>query len=303
MLSYLTTNLFDSPAQALVNTVNTVGVMGKGIALHFRELYPTMFDEYQRLCEEGKLDIGKLYVYRTPNKIIVNFPTKRHWRRPSRVEYIEAGLKTFAKHYADYGIASASFPQLGCGNGELDWKSQVQPLMEKYLRDLPIPIFIHLYTQSADFVPERLDEEYRREVMRQRRQVSFKQFWRDLQALTGSSPDEAAQQDLFSPRVWLDEEFLYLQPSAGAEHQLIEVYRGDLEDLWNALRLKGVIHSQELPQAVLDRNAADELMNVLEQLDYLKPLTIREREHDAPLRGLQYAPPAQLDEPLIFEAV
>lgn len=302
MLSYLTTSLFDSPAHALVNTVNIVGVMGKGIALHFKRLYPAMFAEYQRLCEERKLDIGKLHVYRTPNKIIVNFPTKRHWRNPSRVEYIEAGLKAFVRHYADYGIASASFPQLGCGNGELDWRTQVQPLMERYLRDLPIPIYIHLYTKPADFVPERLDEAYRREVLRERRQVSFVHFWQDLQALTGSSAEEAAQQGLFGPRVWLDDEFLHLQPSEDGQGQPIAVYRDDLEDMWNVLRLKGTIHRGELPQVVLDHGAADWLMDLLERLDYLKPVSIRQHEQDRPVRGLQYAPPAEVEAPIVIEA-
>ncbi len=143
MITYLETSLLDSPALALINTVNTVGVMGKGIALSFKKLYPAMFAEYQRLCGQKKLDIGKLFVYTTPNKIVVNFPTKTHWRLPSRPEYIEAGLCAFVAHYSDYGISSASFPQLGCGNGKLDWPTQVQPLMERYLHLLPIPIYIH----------------------------------------------------------------------------------------------------------------------------------------------------------------
>ncbi|HLD94727.1 MAG TPA: macro domain-containing protein, partial [Anaerolineales bacterium] len=157
MITYLDISLFDSPAQTLVNTVNTVGVMGKGIALAFKQLYPEMYQEYRKLCEERKFTVGMLYIYRTPNKIVVNFPTKQHWRTPSRLDYIEAGLKKFVDRYQDYGISSVSFPQLGCGNGELDWQKQVQPLMEKYLKDLPIPVYIHLYPQDPDFVPERLD--------------------------------------------------------------------------------------------------------------------------------------------------
>ncbi|HXV97424.1 MAG TPA: macro domain-containing protein, partial [Anaerolineae bacterium] len=160
MLTYLTINLFKSPAQTLVNTVNTVGVMGKGIAKTFKQLYPEMYQEYRRLCQEKKLTIGKLYIYRTPNKIVVNFPTKKHWRNPSRVEYIQIGLEEFVKVYDRYGISSVSFPQLGCGNGELDWEQQVKPVMEQYLKDLPIPVYIHLYPKLPDFVPERLEAEY-----------------------------------------------------------------------------------------------------------------------------------------------
>jgi len=86
MLSYVTTSLFDSPAQTLVNTVNTVGVMGKGIAAKFKQRYPEMYTRYREVCAAGQLETGKLLLYRTPNKWVLNFPTKRDWRQPSRVE-------------------------------------------------------------------------------------------------------------------------------------------------------------------------------------------------------------------------
>ena len=84
MLSYVSGDLFQSPAQTLVSTVNTVGVMGKGVALGFKRIYPEMFDVYQRLCETGELQIGRLFLYRTPNKFILNFPTKTTWRSSMR---------------------------------------------------------------------------------------------------------------------------------------------------------------------------------------------------------------------------
>jgi len=86
-----------------------------------------------------------LHVYHAADKIIVNFPTKKHWRNPSQLIYIEAGLETFVADYERYGITSVAFPQLGCGNGELGWEGQVKPVMERYLKDLPIPVYIHLY--------------------------------------------------------------------------------------------------------------------------------------------------------------
>ncbi|MFH1086302.1 MAG: macro domain-containing protein, partial [Chloroflexota bacterium] len=117
MILYVTGSLFQSPAQVLVNTVNTVGVMGKGVALEFKRLYPDMFAEYRRLCETGQLAVGKLWLYRSPNKWILNFPTKEHWRNPSRVEYVETGLDAFRRNYSRMGIRSIAFPPLGCGNG------------------------------------------------------------------------------------------------------------------------------------------------------------------------------------------
>jgi len=126
--------------------------MGKGIALQFKKLYPAMFQEYKKRCQAGQLQTGQLFVYRTAHKTIINFPTKQHWRSKSRLEWIEAGLEIFVDTYTTYGITGVSFPQLGCGNGGLDWSSQVRPIMEQYLKDLPIPVYIHLYHQVPNFV-------------------------------------------------------------------------------------------------------------------------------------------------------
>ena len=117
MITYVASDIFDSPAKVLVNTVNTVGVMGKGIAKVFKAVYPEMFKEYQALCETRQFDIGQLWLYKAPNRWVLNFPTKRHWRNPSKVEFLEQGLAKFANSFSDYGITSVAFPLLGCGNG------------------------------------------------------------------------------------------------------------------------------------------------------------------------------------------
>ena len=149
MINYVDSYLFQSPAKVLVNPVNTVGVMGKGLALRFKQTYPDMFQAYQQLCENGQFDIGDLMLYKTPDKWILNFPTKKHWRQKSKLEYIEGGLQKFLSTYLNQGITSISFPMLGCGAGGLDWETQVKPLMVKYLRDLPLDIYIHLYGLNA----------------------------------------------------------------------------------------------------------------------------------------------------------
>ena len=152
MLKYVRGDIFNSPAQVLVNTVNTVGVMGKGIALSFKKKYPEMFTIYRKACDKHQWVIGKLMLWYGPDHWILNFPTKEHWRNPSKMEYIEKGLMAFQRKYADYNITSIAFPKLGCGNGELDWE-QVKPLMEKYLKELPIDIYIYL-SPGTDPVPE-----------------------------------------------------------------------------------------------------------------------------------------------------
>ncbi len=183
MITYVAGNLFFSPAQVLVNTVNTVGVMGKGVASDFKRIYPEMFAQYRDLCERGQLDIGKLWLYKTPNKWILNFPTKKNWRTPSRPEYIEAGLKKFANTYAKLGIHSIALPPLGCGNGGLDFKSIVKPLIEKYLNDLPVSAFIYP-TRNDPYPPEHTTPNEIRKWLRSEPEVlSFKEVWEDLYRL------------------------------------------------------------------------------------------------------------------------
>jgi O-acetyl-ADP-ribose deacetylase (regulator of RNase III) len=151
MITYVVGDLFQSPAKVLVNPVNTVGVMGRGIAKDFKRIYPEMFEQYQMFCKQGQFNIGQLWLYKTPHKWILNFPTKKHWRQKSHPEYIEQGLQKFTDTYDEEGIASISFPLLGCGSGGLDWATVVRPLMEKYLGKLPIDVYIHLYEKDAEY--------------------------------------------------------------------------------------------------------------------------------------------------------
>lgn len=143
MIEYVEGNIFNSPAQVIVNPVNTVGVMGKGIALEFKNRYPIMFEKYKTACEKHMLTIGRLMLVSAPDHLLLLFPTKESWRYPSKLSYIELGLKRFCDYYAQRGITSIAFPKIGCGNGELDWE-EVKPLMERYLKDLPIDVYIYL---------------------------------------------------------------------------------------------------------------------------------------------------------------
>lgn len=152
MIEYIEGDIFESPAQVIVNTVNTVGVMGKGIALSFKKRYPEMYERYKAVCEQGLLKTGKLMLFYEADYWLLLFPTKESWRQPSRLEYIEAGLQKFVQTYAAKGITSIAFPRLGCGNGELKWED-VKPLMEQYLKKLPISVYIYLGT-NPDEEPE-----------------------------------------------------------------------------------------------------------------------------------------------------
>lgn len=139
-------NIFNSKMQTVVNTINCVGVMGKGIALVYKLRYPKMFDLYQEYCELKLIDIGKLWLYKgEPNAPwVLNFPTKFHWKYPSKIEYIEKGLQKFVDTYKEKSITSIAFPLLGVHNGGLD-KQEVLLLMQKYLTHCDIPIEIYEY--------------------------------------------------------------------------------------------------------------------------------------------------------------
>lgn len=149
-IKYTKGNIFTSKCQTLVNTVNCVGVMGAGIALEFKYRYPEMFGKYAKYCEDKLIEIGKLWVYDIPNSTqkVLNFPTKFHWKYPSKYEYLEKGLKKFAETYNEKGITSIAFPMLGTFNGGLDTE-RVLDLMYQYLKNCDIPIEIYEYDFDA----------------------------------------------------------------------------------------------------------------------------------------------------------
>ena len=113
LIHYQKGNIFDSHTHVIVNTVNCKGVMGKGLALAFKQRYPEMVPVYQQECKTGKLRIGRPSLYKASTPWILNFPTKDHWRPPSKLEYLEKGLEYFIKHYKKAGIQSIAFPKLG----------------------------------------------------------------------------------------------------------------------------------------------------------------------------------------------
>ena len=143
MLKALIGDLFASHAQVLVNTVNCVGVMGKGVALEFKKRFPSVFDDYAARCARKEVRLGEPYLFAgTDGRQVLNFPTKGHWRSPSRLADIETGLDHFVKHYAEWGVESIAFPPLGCGNGGLEW-SNVGPLIYGKLHRLPIAVEVY----------------------------------------------------------------------------------------------------------------------------------------------------------------
>ena len=140
MISYTLGDISKADAEAIVNTVNCVGIMGSGVALQIKKEFPKVFKAYKVACERGEVQPGKMFVSETNMfenpKYIINFPTKRHWRNESRMEDIESGLEALVDTVRRYKIHSIAIPALGCGKGGLDW-SEVRPRIEIALRTIP----------------------------------------------------------------------------------------------------------------------------------------------------------------------
>ena len=138
-------NLFESKMQTLTNTVNTVGIMGVGIAKQFKARFPKMFEDYKKRCQRNLVVTGVPFVWKSAaanEGWVLNFPTKQHWRANSRMEWIEQGLDYLVQRYQNWGIQSLAIPALGCSLGGLRWQ-EVKPVMEHYLSRLAIPIEIY----------------------------------------------------------------------------------------------------------------------------------------------------------------
>jgi uncharacterized protein YwgA/O-acetyl-ADP-ribose deacetylase (regulator of RNase III) len=168
-------DILESKAQTLVNTVNCVGVMGKGIALRFRKKFPDMYKDYLSRCQRGLVKLGQPYLYRRPEKPwVINFPTKDHWRSMASIEAIIKGMQYLLQHYKEWGITSIAVPPLGCGEGQLEWRVVGRTLYRHLnLMDIPVKLYAPygtpaIETQSS-FLSQPVDT-----VIAEAREGSFK---------------------------------------------------------------------------------------------------------------------------------
>lgn len=267
MLTYHRTSLLESQAQTLVNTVNTVGVMGKGLAAEFRKTHPGMYDEYKRICAEGLLDIGKLWLWKSEGQWVLNFPTKKHWRYPSKLEYVERGLQKFAAEYEVRGIREIAFPRLGCGNGGLNWRD-VQPLMHRYLEKLPIRIYVHDFAKKVR-QPEHIT------YISSGNSFTFHDFMCDIRSAIGLNFGEFATITNHSPFsvAYLDDNSLKIKGNKAS----FTVSELDLYDLWLVLQ-KGPVAAGKMVGTA--REARYYLIALLSALSYMRVIKIAADEGD-----------------------
>ena len=166
-------NIFDTSCDVIVNTVNCMGVMGKGIALEVKNRFPEVYYAYKQKCRNKEIRIGKLFLWRGSNPWILNFPTKFHWKYPSKLKFIEAGLDDFIKNYKKWGIKHIAFPRLGAESGKLDWE-EVRTIIYNKLASLP-DLYIEIY-QYAPLAISFHDEIYLKLVDRTRNLITIDDY-------------------------------------------------------------------------------------------------------------------------------
>jgi len=204
-------DILQADAEALVNTVNCVGVMGRGIALQFRKAYPENFKEYKALCDRGEFSVGKVHVHERGSWLnpafIINFPTKRHWRSNSRTEDIKKGMQSLIQTVRQLGISSIAIPPLGCGLGGLQWE-EVRPLIEEAFQDLP-DVQVLLFEPGHSPSPDAMVKEKTAPLMTMSRAILLNLMQKYLSAV-------------MTPSVTLLEvhKLMYFMQEAGCDLQL-----------------------------------------------------------------------------------
>lgn len=193
MITESSGNLLAADVDALVNTVNTVGVMGKGIALQFKRAYPDMFADYQRAAKAGTVQRGKMHVWPTGSmsgpRYVINFPTKGHWRVPSRLPDIESGLRDLVDVVRSLEIRSIAIPPLGAGNGGLEW-SLVEPLIRRAFAELP-DVDVRVYAPHGAPPAKAMPDATRTPRMTPGRAALVQILARYMRASVSASPIEA----------------------------------------------------------------------------------------------------------------
>lgn len=266
-LIYLRTSIFDSPAQTLVNTVNCVGVMGKGLAKEFKSREPAMYRSYKTLCDQKKLEPGLLWLWRGKSSWVLNFPTKQHWRSPSRLEWIEAGLEKFANRYKDLDIDDISFPRLGCGNGDLDW-DDVRPLMESYLSELEIPVYIHDFSKDIG-LPEHLEGVANVLSEEDWKASSFDHFLAALERSLDLSDGQSYTLGTGNPfKAVVAENRLGLL----SDERCTWLEEDDLRGIWLGLQ-SGLVTSRKASWTVA--GVGEQVLSVMSVLPYVRPVEIQ----------------------------
>jgi hypothetical protein len=263
--------------------------MGKGIAQAFKGREPRMFMAYKSLCDRGLLEPGKLWLWQGSEQWILNFPTKKHWRNPSRLEWIEAGLDKFVAEYATRGITEISFPRLGCGNGNLDW-ADVRPLMSRYLERLDIPVYVHDYEVDIG-LPEHLEAIANQLNVDGVRIATFDGFLKAIRRaadISGGVLQEIDSKRTFRFKVEADEA---LHVSTGDIEVVFEP--DDLRGVWISLT-SGLLTLDEAGWS--DREGASAMLAIVSLFPNMRPIQVQSSD-GAPEIAIEMTPAGRRNAP------
>lgn len=284
MIIYVYGELLYSPARTLVNPVNTVGTMGSGLAADFKRIYPEMLEVYRDLCQTDHFEVGRLLLYHTPHKWILNFPVRRHYRAAARADIIEQGLRRFATIHADTDISSISFPALG--EDELDWDQEIRPMMEAYLGPLPVQVYIHRTPDQSE--PRNL-RSIRAWLLGQPQPRDYAHFWDRLSDMLQKQSNfqrlDNGQRFRATAAVQRGRGSLKINPASAPS---IFIPETQLQDLWQLIRRCGYVLPRHFPGG-LDAHAPW-LVSVLGQVPDLQAVKLA-LPGDDPAWGLHYIPP------------
>ena len=265
MIIYHRTSMLDSAAQTVVNTVNCVGVMGKGLAAEFKARYPDMFTAYKRICDSKLLEPGKLWLWKADDQWVLNFPTKKHWRSPSRIDWIETGLAKFCDHYERLGIEEIAFPKLGCGNGNLDW-DLVRPVMERYLDPLPITVFVHDHEYNLG-LPEHIEALISGNATLPAPQSSD-DVWNAILRASEKVGSEMVDLESKQPFCFSAKNDIVLIES-GSDRSFFE--RDEIDDIWRIFR-SGILTKKRL--GISDPSESSKLISLFSLMPNARPVPI-----------------------------
>ena len=212
------------------------------------------------------MNIGQLWLYKTSNKLILNFPTKKHWRSPSRTEYIEKGLKKFQEIYTKWGIHSIAFPPLGCGNGELNFERHVKPIMEKYLNGLPIYSFIYPGKKDQKIPEHRNQKEIKKWLNSQPESLPFNEVWDDIERLLKGNGHYHTLITRTPFKAQFDKDLKKWMKITTKSKELY-LYKEQLLDLWKQIRNFGFSNSKIIPNGL--SKSISYIFPIFSELDYL----------------------------------
>lgn len=273
MLRFHRTSLLDSKAQTIVNTVNTVGVMGKGIAADFKKKFPDMYKDYKRHCDSGKFSAGTSWLWKGNDQWVLNFATKKHWRNPSKIDYLQSGLLEFRENFEDWGIREIAFPRLGCGNGGLNW-DDVRPLMIKHLRDLPITVYIHDFEKNIGSLEHSDDDDDDKlPLFASNVPVNFDNFCGDIKRLIERHNGELGTFK-FERKFCLSisDEF---EISLTDDENTVVANKDDLFQIWSQLG-HSPVSRYDLPESAYDN--AMVVFSILSQLAYIRAINLADQK-------------------------